>query len=87
MGTHRRKPNSEPSSLTIVEKLRAAIRDSGETEYGIGKAAGVSQSVINRFVNGERGIALETAARLCSYLKLTLSRTPNIESKVEQIGL
>ena len=31
-----------------------------------------SQSVVNRFVHGERGISLETAAKLCSYLKLNL---------------
>ena len=45
---------------------------SGESEYAIGKATGVSQSVLSRFVNGERGISLETAAKLCSYLELDL---------------
>jgi plasmid maintenance system antidote protein VapI len=57
----------------IVEQLRRAILDSGETEYAIAKATGVSQSVLNRFVKDERGISLKTAARLCSYLRLSLA--------------
>jgi plasmid maintenance system antidote protein VapI len=34
----------------------------------------LSQSIVNRFVNGERGISLDTAARLCAYLGLSLKR-------------
>lgn len=45
-----------------------------QTEYAIEKGSGVSQSVVNRFVNRERGISLETAARLCAYLDLQLTR-------------
>ncbi len=59
---------------TIVEQLRSAIVKSGETEYAIAKGSGVSQSVVNRFVSGERGISLDTAAKLCEYLKLQLRR-------------
>jgi plasmid maintenance system antidote protein VapI len=57
---------------SIVDQLRQAIVKSNETEYAIAKGSGVSQSVVNRFVHGERGISLETAARLCSYLRLEL---------------
>ena len=57
---------------SIVEQLRLAIAASGQTEYAIAKGSGVSQSVVNRFVNGERGISLETAAKLCEYLDLDL---------------
>ena len=60
-------------SQSIVDQLRQAIADSGETEYAIAKGSGVSQSVVNRFVHCERGISLDTAARLCSYLELKLS--------------
>lgn len=59
---------------SIVEQLRQAIADSGQTEYAIAKGSRVSQSVVNRFVHGERGINLETAARLCAYLGLDLTR-------------
>jgi transcriptional regulator with XRE-family HTH domain len=58
----------------IVDQLRRAMRESGETEYAIAKASVVSQSVVNRFVSGERGISLETAAKLCEYLEIELVR-------------
>jgi hypothetical protein len=41
-------------------------------EFLASNSSGASQSVVNRFVHGERGIRLETAARLCSYLDLRL---------------
>jgi plasmid maintenance system antidote protein VapI len=52
---------AKKSPPSIVDQLRQAITQSGQTEYPIAKGAGVSQSVVNRFVNGERGISLETA--------------------------
>ena len=52
--------------------VHCRIRDSGQTEYAIAKGSGVNQSVVNRFVNGERGISLDTAAKLCEYLDLDL---------------
>jgi plasmid maintenance system antidote protein VapI len=61
-----------PTKKNIIDQLRRAMRDSGESEYAIAKAAGVPQSVVNRFVSGERGISLTTAAKLCEYLKLEL---------------
>ena len=61
-----------PAKKNIVDQLRRVMRDSGETEYGIAKGSGISQSVVNRFMSGERGISLETAAKLCEYLKLVL---------------
>ena len=56
----------------IIEQLKQAIAKSKETDYAIAKGAGVSQSVLNRFIHGHRGISLETAAKLCEYLKLQL---------------
>jgi transcriptional regulator with XRE-family HTH domain len=62
-----------PKARSIVEQLQQAITRSGETQYAIAQATGVSQSVLNRFINGERGISLETAAKLCQYLDLDLA--------------
>ena len=59
---------------TIVDQLQQAIAKSDETEYAIAKGSGVSQSVVNRFIHGERSISIETAAKLCTYLKLDLVR-------------
>lgn len=75
MDPHGRQPHSAKGRLmakSIVDQLQRAIRASGETEYAIAKGSGVSQSIINRFVSGERGISLETAAKLAAYLKLDL---------------
>jgi transcriptional regulator with XRE-family HTH domain len=55
-----------------VDQLQHAIKRSGDTQYAIAQATGISQSVLNRFLNGERGISLDTAAKLCQYLALDL---------------
>jgi plasmid maintenance system antidote protein VapI len=66
-----------PPKSTIIDDLRKAIRQSGETEYGVAKASGVPQSVVNRFVTGKRGISLDTAAKLTKHLGLRLiAETP-----------
>ena len=61
-----------PPNKTIVDRLRKAIVNSDESEYAIARGSGISQSVVNRFTNGQRGISLESAARLCTHLKLDL---------------
>jgi plasmid maintenance system antidote protein VapI len=58
--------------MTIIDQLRKAIETSDESVYAIAKATGVPQSVLSRFVRGERGITFETAAKLAAYLKLRL---------------
>ena len=58
----------------LSEQLRAAIEDSGETRYAIAKATGIDQSVLSRFVNGERGLSLDAIDTLGDYLKLEIVR-------------
>lgn len=58
--------------MTLAEQLRKAIRDSKKSQYLIAKDTGISQPMINRFANGERGISLETADKLMEYLGLEL---------------
>jgi transcriptional regulator with XRE-family HTH domain len=59
--------------LTIIDELREAILNSGETEYRVAKESGVAQPILNRFLRGERGVSLETAAKVCQYLSLHLA--------------
>lgn len=59
--------------LSIIDQLRRAMAESGQSQYAIAQGAGVSQSVVNRFAHEERGISLETAAKLCDYLGLDLA--------------
>ena len=72
MDSQRRKLHPQPSGL--VDQLREAMINSGETQYRIAKDSGVPQPVVNRFLNGERGISFETAGKLCAYLRLRLAR-------------
>ena len=72
MVAYRRRVHPHQGSL--VDQLRQAIVDSGLTQYRIAKDTGVPQPVVNRFVSGERGITLETAGKLCKYLRLRLAR-------------
>jgi plasmid maintenance system antidote protein VapI len=58
---------------TYLEKqIRAAIKKSGLTIYRLAKDSGVSQPVLSRFVNRQRGITLATASKLVETLGLKL---------------
>lgn len=57
----------------IDDQLRAAIKASGQTHYAIAKGSGVTPAMIDRFVSGERDIRFATAAKIASYLGLTLA--------------
>jgi plasmid maintenance system antidote protein VapI len=70
MAASNRRVHASPRSL--VEELRKAFSQCGETEYRVAKESGVPQPVLNRFLRGERGISLETAAKLAAYLGLHL---------------
>lgn len=57
---------------SIIDQLRKAIAESGESQLSIANALDIDQGNLNRFVRGERSISFETAAKLCEYLKLDL---------------
>jgi plasmid maintenance system antidote protein VapI len=42
-------------------------------EYALNKASGVAPIVIDRFLNGERGLTFETAGKLAAVLGLHLA--------------
>jgi len=71
MAAPKHRLHSSPRGL--VDELRNAILNSGQTEYRVAKESGVAQPVLNRFLRGERGISLNTAAKLCKYLRLHLA--------------
>lgn len=54
--------------------VRKAIHESGLSRYEISKQTGVEESVLSRFVSGERSMNLDTLDRLRSVLKLELKR-------------
>ena len=59
--------------MTVNEQLRAAIGESGETHYRIGKGAGIAPSVLDRFVSRETDcLTGRNIDRLCDYFGLEL---------------
>jgi hypothetical protein len=60
----------------LVGQLKAAIAATPKSLYAIAQASGVAAPVLQRFVNGERGITLETAGKLADYLGLALLPDP-----------
>ena len=61
----------------LSRQLRAAIAATGESLYSIAQGSGVAAPVLQRFVNGQRGITLETAGKVASYLGLALMPSEN----------
>jgi len=62
--------------VPLARQLQAAIAATGQSLYAIAQGSGVAAPVVQRFVNGERGITLETAGKLATYLGLTLLPDP-----------
>ncbi len=58
--------------LTITDRLRTAIQDSGLSAYRISKDTGLVVTSIIRFVEGETSIRLDKADVLAEYLGLEL---------------
>jgi hypothetical protein len=59
-------------NVPLARQLQAAIAATEQSLYAIAQASGVAAPVLQRFVNGERGITLETAGKVADYLGLAL---------------
>lgn len=64
------KKGSERKPVSGV--LRKAIQDKGLTAYATAKQAGVSVDAVQRFLNDQRGLTLETVDKIAGALDLTL---------------
>lgn len=62
----------DQSRLSLPDFLKQSIRATGRSVNSLARDSGVSQPILQRFLAGKRGITLETAERLCAYLKLEL---------------
>jgi transcriptional regulator with XRE-family HTH domain len=68
----------------LVDQLREAIRESGQSLYQLGQTTGVSRDRISRFLRGERSIDVEAAAKLCEALGYHLEKDkPRRERKAK----
>ena len=60
--------------MSVAEKLRQAVKDSGETHYRIGKETGIAPSVLDRFAIGESEfLGGRNIEKLCDYFGLELA--------------
>ena len=62
-------------SAPLARQLQAAIAARGEPLPVIAQASGVSASVLQHFVSGQRDITLETAGKVAAHLGLALMST------------
>lgn len=56
----------------VGDRLRTAILDAPVSRYRMARETGVSESILSRFVRGERGLDLTSIDRLAAYLGLDL---------------
>ncbi len=59
-------------NTTISQVLRKAIAESGKSLADLQRATGISDTVLSRFVRGERTLTLPTADKLARHLGLEL---------------
>jgi transcriptional regulator with XRE-family HTH domain len=68
---------------TLVDQIKEAIRDSGQSLSEISRASGVDVTRISRFVRGVRSIDVAAASAICGVLgyKLTKAEPPAPKKK------
>jgi transcriptional regulator with XRE-family HTH domain len=69
-----RRKKEEESGL--IKQLKDEIHHSGMSLYQIGTQAGISLSMLTRFMSGERSLTLPAAEKICRALRLDLTRRP-----------
>jgi len=58
----------------LSQQLRSHLRKCGMSTYAIAKSSGVSESVLSRFLAGERSPTLDTVDKIARVLRLELRR-------------
>ena len=67
----KRRPARRPTAA-VSDQLRAVITARRLTPYAVARLADVAPSVMTRFVNGERGLTLDTFDKIAEALGLRL---------------
>jgi len=65
----------------ILERLRKAIKASGKTRYRIAKESGIAQSQLSRLMSRQRGLSIESLAKLADCLGLEITTRPKRRRK------
>lgn len=69
---HPERPLEGDGLTSLSEALKSRIKGRGLTAYAVAKMAEVRPHVVQRFLNGERGLTLATADKLALVLGLEL---------------
>ncbi len=56
----------------LTDQLRQAVADSGRTLGEFSRGTGIDKTALSRFVNGERGVSMESLDAIGDYLDLRL---------------
>jgi len=57
----------------ITAQLRKLIKESGMTQYRIGKMTGIDKATLSRFMSGDRGMHLDNIDAIAELLKVKLT--------------
>jgi hypothetical protein len=74
----------QPSSHTLTEAIKSAVRSTGKSVSAVARESGVSQPALHRFLAGQRGLTLHSADRLCPYLRLALQPLTSADLPTEE---
>jgi transcriptional regulator with XRE-family HTH domain len=68
---------------SLSDHLRRIVNQASMSRYAISKRTGIPQSVLSRFVNGERGLSLESIDKLAEVLGLEIRVKPGAKQRRE----
>ena len=60
------------ATADLSDQLRSVFKKSGMSRFELARRAGISYSIVHRFVAADRDVALRTASRLADVLGLEL---------------
>lgn len=66
--TAKKTEADDETELPLVAQVKRAIDDSGRTRSAVAIAAGITPSIVEKFMNGKCGITLGTAAKILKVL-------------------
>lgn len=74
---------AKQKSKLVSDQIRQAIDDSGLTRYRISQEAGISETALALFYNGQRGLSMKALNKLGQFLelKVVLGRKPEKKEK------
>ena len=62
--------------LSLSDELRQAVERSGVSRYSIWQQAGIDQGSLSKFMDGERGLGMESIDKLADLLGLHIVAKP-----------